>query len=300
MVLFHYHLTWPYDDVAVTGLFQRARLGVDAFFILSGFILTHVYDPEWVEGRFHYRRFILARVARIFPLHLAAVALVVVMVTAARVMGADFDPRGYDLPALLMTLVLVQAWFPTDQTTLWNGPSWSLSAEWFAYLLFPVFARVGLWLRRRPAALVGLAVTVFLLFDWISRAQFGRILPHAEHSVGIMRIVPEFLFGVALYRLGQGLHFGPRATLGAAAAATAMVVSLMHVHADDRLIVAAMGPWLLTLALLSKSGVAGWLAARPLTFLGEVSFALYLVHIPLLILWKNAVAELTGSPASTS
>ena len=300
VVLFHYHLQWPWRDVEVTGLFERARLGVDAFFILSGFILTHVYDRELVEGRFSYSRFIAARVARIFPLHLAVVAFMMLLVGGATILGADYDPVGYSLDGLLRTLLLVQAWLPAPFPTEWhwNGPSWSLSAEWFAYLLFPAFAWIGLSWRHRPWLLLALAAAVFLLFDLAYRTWFGRILPHAEENLGVMRIVPEFLYGVALYRLGQRIRVVPTSAVAGAAATAALVVGLMHLQTDDRLIVPAQGVLILSLALLAKAGVNGPLAARPLMFLGEASFALYLVHMPALVLWKNLMAEITGTTSA--
>lgn len=71
-------------NTEVTGLFERARLGVDAFFILSGVILTHAYDRDLTEGRFSYRRFLVARMARIFPLHLAVLGFMALLVGARR------------------------------------------------------------------------------------------------------------------------------------------------------------------------------------------------------------------------
>lgn len=294
VVLFHYHLQWPYQDTEVTGVFERARLGVDAFFILSGFILTHVYDRELVEGRFRYRRFLLARVARIFPLHLAAVAMVVLMVLGARAMGASYDPEGYSLYGLGLTLLLMQAWFPIDTTMHWVGPSWSLSAEWFGYLLFPVFAWAGLRWRERPWILLVLAAALFIGLDALYRELTGRILPHAEHYFGTMRLVPEFLYGIALYRIGQQVSLPRRSTIMAALVSAAIVLVMMHLHVDDRFIVVAIGPMILSLALLSKAGADKLAGARPLTFLGEASFALYLVHMPVLITWKNIVAQTRG------
>jgi peptidoglycan/LPS O-acetylase OafA/YrhL len=294
VVLFHYQLQWPWDTMATTGLLDRARLGVDAFFILSGFVLTHAYRDALETGQLDYRRFLVARFARIYPAHLAVLLFVIIMVTGASLLGAEFDRELYNPLGLLLTLLLVHAWLPDLVTAEWNGPSWSLSAEWFAYLAFPVFAWIDLKLARRPFALLILAGALFLALDQLYLALFGDTVVHAELNVGVLRILPEFLYGIALYRLGERVTLSPRLAIAAAWVAAIMLLALMHFEADDRLVVAAAGPLMLALALLSKAAAEGPMA-RPLMLLGgEASYALYLLHMPMLIAWKGVVSTLTG------
>lgn len=294
VVLFHYSLQWSFDTASLTVAFNKARLGVDAFFILSGFVLTHAYRRALAEGTFHYRRFILARFARVYPAHLAVLAFVVAMVLAASAAGNDFDRSFYEPAGLILTLLLLQSWGPEIVRAEWNGPSWSLSAEWFAYVTFPVFAAIGLMLRERPIILLALSVALFGLIDASYIALFGRTVVHAEINLGILRIIPEFLYGIALYRLGERLQPTARQALLGALAAGLGFAALMHFGADDRLIVAAAGPLILTLALLSKAGVDRIVARPWLLAAGEASYALYLVHMPILIGWKGVLAAMRG------
>ena len=298
VVLFHYQLQWPWDTMAVTGLLNRARLGVDVFFILSGFVLTHAYRQALDEKCLDYRRFLVARIARIYPAHLAVLAFVLVMVVAASVLGAEFDRKLYNPLGLLTTLLLVQAWAPEVVIAEWNGPSWSLSAEWFAYLAFPAFAWLGLVLRRRPLALLGLSALIFLALDQLYLAVFGDVVVHAEANMGVLRIIPEFLYGIALYRLGEGLRPSRSWTVACAVGAAVTLLLLMHLKADDRLVVAAAGPLVLSLALLSKCGSDRPLARPWMLAAGEASYALYLVHFPILIGWKGVHSALTGQPST--
>ncbi|MBA4793377.1 MULTISPECIES: acyltransferase [unclassified Phenylobacterium] len=294
VVLFHYQLQWPWDAMSSTGFFDRARLGVDAFFILSGFVLTHAYRDAIAGNRMNYGRFLIARFARIYPAHLAVLAFVLVMVTTASLVGAEFDRNLYNPAGLVTTLLLVHAWLPEVVKAEWNGPSWSLSAEWFAYLAFPVFAWIGLKLRRRPMLLLALTALLFLALDQVYQALFDDIVVHAEASMGILRIIPEFLYGVALYRLGERLLLGRRAAVLFAGAAAILLVALMHLKADDRWIVAAAGPLVLALAMLSKVQAEGVLKARWPRLGGEASYALYLVHMPILIAWKGVWSAAQG------
>lgn len=298
VVLFHYQLQWPWDSMASTGLLNRARLGVDAFFILSGFVLTHAYRQALEERRLDYRRFLAARFARVYPAHVAVLAFVLVMVGTATLIGAEFDRRLYNPLGLLTTVLLVHAWLPETIVAEWNGPSWSLSAEWFAYLAFPAFAWLGLILARRPWVLLALAGLVFLVLDLVYQAAFGDVVVHAELNMGVLRIIPEFLYGVGLYRLGQRARITRRGAISAAWLSAITLLLLMHFKADDRIVVAAAGPLILSLALLSKAGADRALARPSMLAGGEASYALYLVHMPILIGWKGVNSALTQRPSA--
>ncbi len=293
VVLFHFQLYWtlPADSA---GLLNRARLGVDVFFILSGFILTHVYLQG--DRPPNYRRFLSARFARIYPAHLFILLSMLGLVLVAPLFGVGLEQGRFNPVDFVGTLLLVQAWFPRESMALWNGPAWSLSAEWFAYLAFPAYAALALRLRERPWIILGLAVVLFVALDAFYRARFGQVLPRAEDSLGILRIVPEFLYGIGLYYLGRGWTPSPRLSGAAAVATTVALLVLMQVGADDRIIVAAAGPFILSLALLAKAGVRTFLSRPVVLFAGEASFALYLVHIPILMVWRNAVQAVAGWP----
>ncbi|ATQ43858.1 acyltransferase family protein [Caulobacter mirabilis] len=297
VVLFHYQLQWPWDTLSATGLIERARLGVDIFFILSGFVLTHAYRAALAEGRFHYGRFMAARFARIYPAHLAVLAFVLAMVIVAVLIGAEFDDRNFTGIGLGATLLLVHAWFPAVYDADWNGPSWSLSAEWFAYLAFPAYAWIGLKLRDRPWLVLGLAAGLFAGCDLAYQQLFGQTVVHAENNMGVLRILPEFLYGVGLYRLFERLKPSRPVAIAAALGLSMLMLALMHVRADDRLIVVIAGPFVLALALLAKAGADKGLARPWMLLGGEASYALYLIHMPILIGWKGVNALLTDRPS---
>lgn len=293
VVLFHFQLYWTLPPESA-GLLNRARLGVDVFFILSGFILTHVYLQG--DEAPDYRRFLAARFARIYPAHLFILLAMLGLVLIAPLFGVGLEPGRFNPADFAGTLLLVQAWFPRETLALWNGPAWSLSAEWFAYLAFPAYAALALRLRARPWILIALAAILFVALDAFYRVQFGRVLPRAEDSLGILRIAPAFLYGIGLYYLGQRWTPSPRLSVMAALGTAVTLLGLMQVGADDRIIVAAAGPFILALALLAKARVRTFLSHPVALFAGEASFALYLVHIPILMVWRNAAQAVAGPP----
>ncbi|CAN5385699.1 acyltransferase [soil metagenome] len=293
VVLFHYQLQWD-PALGFSPIIERSRLAVDAFFMLSGFILAHVYGPSFAAGTFSYRRFIVARLARLYPLHLAVLVGVLVMVVGALAFGVRFDPSTFTARGFFETLLLVQAWFPSPVGHNWSGPAWSLSAEWFAYLLFPAYAFVALKFGRRPWALLLLGLIAYGLIDAGYQALFGKVLPRAEDDMGILRIAPAFLIGMALYGLGRDLSWTRTRTLGAALGTTLLLLTAMQMSLDDRIIVALTAPVVFSWSMLGKSQCEGILASPPLVFAGEVSFALYLVHMPVIVAWKGVIAEMRG------
>lgn len=293
VALFHYQLLWGLPAEAA-GLMNRGRLGVDVFFMLSGFVLTHAYlsrGQAWT-----WRSFMVARTARVAPLHLFIMAGMMVMVAGAGWVGVGLEPGRFNLPDLIVTLTLTQAWFPRSTLVEWNGPVWSLSAEWFAYLIFPVFAWIALRLRSRPWLLVGFSALLFVTIDAAYSAATSVILPRAEDNMGILRIIPEFLMGMGLYFLGRTLNPGRTGAIVLATASTAALVWAMQVGIDDRLIVALSAPFLLSLALASRAGADGVLAHPIIQFAGRASFAFYLCHVPILMVWRNVMEAVFGLP----
>jgi peptidoglycan/LPS O-acetylase OafA/YrhL len=293
VVLFHYQLDWAYPHENA-GFIGRARLSVDIFFILSGFILAHVYlqgdKPPSIK------KFIIARFARIYPVHLAILLGLVVLYLGAGLIGVQLDASHFNATDFFRTLFLVQAWFPTQVLNNWNGPSWSLSAEWFVYLMFPAYAWLALKWRERPLILVALSVGAFLLIDYLYRGAYGIVLPNAEDNMGILRIIPEFLLGIGLYFFGQKIDLSKQQAVISALVISGMLLLAMQAAVDDRLIVALAGPFILSLALLAKSGQATFLSKPLMLFGGEASFALYLVHLPIFMVWRNMMEKLFDLP----
>lgn len=298
VVLFHLQLTWSWPTLEWTGFIERSRLGVDVFFILSGFVLTHVYARQVEAGGFDYRRFLIARIARIYPAHIIILLGMGGVALVAMALGEQFDPKSYSLLGFLQTALLIHAWFPTTELVEWNGPSWSLSAEWAAYLLFPLFLAVGMMLQKRPLVLLAIAVALFLALDELYRTLMRDELLHAEFNLGVLRIAPTFIGGIGLYMLAAKVRPGRSTSIVFAVTTVAAMAILMHLRADQRLIVAMSGMVVLGLAWLSAAAVDGPLKWPALLFLGEASYAIYLLHLPLITVWKNARAILFGGDST--
>jgi peptidoglycan/LPS O-acetylase OafA/YrhL len=273
---------------AAPGFIIKGHLGVDLFFVLSGFVLAHVYGPQIAAGRFSYGGFVWARLARVYPLHLACLLATIVLWSAGRAMGVDFPAGAFELAHLPAHLTLTHAW-GILKSDGWNFPSWSISAEWFAYLTFPVAFAVAAWFRKVPWAGVLAAGALFgVLFTLV--AQVGMTLTNMTWQGGALRIVPSFLVGIALWRLGDA-HVsvrGPWAIAGVAGSAFWIVVAA-QAGLSDAIIWPALAALVFFTAETAKSTKTAMFATPAWVYLGEVSFALYMVHLPVDIAFYQIV-----------
>lgn len=265
-------------------LVAQGAYGVELFFVLSGFILSHVYLESFGERRFSYGGFLWARLSRIYPVHLATLIVVGLMGAGAILLGQTLRHPVLYWPSLVPNLLLVNAWgFNTDGG--WNHPAWSISAEWFAYLLFPLFAALAWRLRRRAAAAVVGALALLLVIYPLFAQLAGFPLNHATIAWGALRIVPCFTMGCATY-LAWRAGTAPTARIASVIgmASLALCIGLAAMAAPPPLMVASFGLLIFSFANLTTSG-SRLFSHRVGVYLGEVSFAVYMIAVP----WKMLV-----------
>lgn len=288
VVLFHY---WPKLDVAfMPAMVAKGYLGVELFFVLSGFILCHVYLSAFGEGRFKYGAFLWNRLARVYPLHLATLAGMIALGVAAGLAGLTIDSGILRWDALPANLLMVQAW-GFAPAAAFNHPSWSISAEWFAYLTFPAFAFVAWTMRKRPwLYAAGTLATIAILYPAF-QALTGEPLTRATIAWGALRIVPCFALGCAMHSLWRsGAVRGVRmAAIGASFSGVALAASALS-GAPDMVTVATFGGLILSLAGLAQHG-STFGSQGALVYLGEISYSTYMICVPWKIIFVNAAAR---------
>lgn len=307
VVLFHLQAMQQTFLAPVYELFRpviaNGDLGVDVFFVLSGFIITYTYLDR-LGPRFRWRAagdFVWARLARMWP----AFALVVGVLGLWFAYGSVQEPvREWSLQTqapdlspwgLIKQLLMVHLWFqPDTDGASWFGPGWTVSAEWLAYLAFPLLA-LPLFRLRRLHPLAALAASVLVL---LPTAVWGPDLPIAtgEHQPyeWLLRIACCFIagaFGCIAARNADRMNFNPvLAGPGAMLAGAAVVIFLAAAGkpGPGRLAVLAF-PLLIALLSLARGRVRSVLSARWLQYGGRSSYSLYLVHMFFIYLfyWLN-------------
>ena len=289
VVGYHY---WPYLTGAARPMWQeKGYLGVELFFVLSGFILSHVYLQAHGEKRLNYSSFLWARLSRVYPLHLATLVGLGALGVAAMALGLNAGDKLLVWQSLPAQLLLVQAW-GLGQHGGWNHPAWSISAEWFAYLSFPVFATAAWALRNRPVVALALAAVLVLVLNAAFEPLAGFKLTDATLNWGALRIVPCFALGCATYLAFRKYPLARKPLAQAAALGSAALVAAgAALCAPDPFMVLLFAPLFFELGSLTTAGSKA-LAAKPMVWLGEVSFAVYMVCIPWLLVCTNVAHKL--------
>jgi peptidoglycan/LPS O-acetylase OafA/YrhL len=321
-----YHLQVPLATLhvlaipGVADVLRVGRLGVDLFFALSGFILTHTYlrrlGPA-LKGR-GALDFWWLRLARIYPVHLVMIVVAgVAVVGQAKVTGEALDRDWLNPIDLLKNLLLVQEWGPEPQRG-WNFVAWSLSMEWLAYLLFPLLALL-LWVfhTKMPRGVIAIAwvvaLTPLVIYGLSTSDPY-----YTDNWGSTYRILTEFTAGALTYLFvirflpGDKLSEPASPTVERNASILAVVLPIVVVAgaillgnlpaaqppqvtigADAEpfppyfhlLLVPVLIAWIGSLAL-SRRGLARFLSTRALVLGGFISYSLYMTHLVWFGLWR--------------
>lgn len=276
-------------------LLDRGGTGVSLFFVLSGFILAINYPVQ----RLRFRDFLSARFARIFPLYLLGILMVLPLYFHGGLYTMSFGESFLETAKqTILCLLLLQAWFP-DRATLLNPAGWSLSAEAFFYLMFvpilhwrpsrafldrTLLAIPCLWILGIGTTLTwelaypGIIPDPSLMGDDAWRANLISFHP-------LVRL-PEFVLGVSLGRLHLRGWSLPRPGIAAILAILAILSLVLscpkgwEIHLHNMLAAPLFGLLVLSLAQ-AKGVILDHLQAPRLVLLGEASYALYILHIPI-------------------
>ena len=253
-------------------LIRGGYLAVTTFFVLSGFVLSRSYARTRWSGR-DLVRYGAGRIARVYPVYLLSLAVVAPFIAADRAPGKP--------PLIAAHVLLVQGWLGPVAVN-WNTPAWSLSCEMFFYLAFP------------------LAVMLILDAGWratLAIAALSCVLTRAMLLCGIPDAVKplihlsDFLMGIAaarIYDLLAALPRPPRASVlyTPAAALSAVLIArpqLLPPGVDLNSALRPLNALLLVGLALGEGLAARVLSARPAVYLGKASYAMYILHVP--ILW---------------
>jgi peptidoglycan/LPS O-acetylase OafA/YrhL len=294
-----YHVFWM-SHIWANPLIRHGALFVDFFFVISGFVICHIYSAR-LGGPDDLRNFLLLRTARLYPLHLFTLLLISAMMLGFEWLGSNWDslaPLAGD-PRLLgsqkgfvRNLLLLQG-ISFQHGFSFNRPSWSISTEYYTYLVFAVII-LATAARRFLIIAIALAIIAAAGTHLWQRGglEVAAVWDRLPLSAGFLRCLTGFFIGVVLQFIWRVLHTGGRNVLGNGwrshlmeIASIGFVAGAMWFCGEHR------GQFIVLLAfafaVLVFTMSNGWftllLTSVPAQKLGQWSYSIYLMHFIVLI-----------------
>lgn len=274
-------------------LILRGWLGVDLFFILSGFIMYHSNASKVSISSFNsIKTFVVKRFARIYPAHIFVLGLYLIVVYGARYMGAFSDPDGLFSVQKFTEQVFLLNGLGIFEPVGWNAPSWSISSEFLAYSLFPLLL-VGLSYFRSAVGILLLFLSILLPNIWFAQQiNVGQQYMLSFEFVSL-RVLSEFTLGMGLYKLNQKINL-KRFSIPMVMVSVAAI--LLHSFIENSFFdFFYLLYFMVLIAGLSNLNIK---KVEPLVLMGEISFCYYLIH-SLVIICANQLIRKSDILIST-
>jgi peptidoglycan/LPS O-acetylase OafA/YrhL len=246
-------------------ILDHAYLGVDLFFLMSGFVMAHVYGQKLASNwRAHWRDFAIMRFARIYPLFALTTLVMVVTHALAHIplLWISFSSRSLVLqPLLLQELGGLS----------WNYSSWSLSTEAAAYTFF-VFSAGTLVTGKYPCVIAAICVAILAVLC----IEHGGSLNLFTRVPALLRTIAEFSLGALVYRSQLAAETSSGVLPGLLAV---VCVVLAAVTRWDIAIVGVLA-YLLYHRANSTTSLGRLLNSAPAIAVGAWSYSIFLWHAP--------------------
>ncbi|AYM64404.1 acyltransferase [Agrobacterium fabrum] len=287
VVLFHVNsIDFRAKSVVDVGSFA---IFVDFFFMLSGFVLFHNYKGLQL-GVASYWAFLVRRLARIYPLHIATMAVLVCISFTLSIPVGTVEYRD-----VVLNILLVQAWGLTDRLTL-NHPSWSISAEFFCYLLFPFIVVIIRNVNIYVSAAIVLAVFYIFSRAWLPLWEQSGGMYGANYDFGMLRALPSFLLGCLIYKIYEQVKVSNALFLYLGLATFLLAAWLMFRLSNPNHIMVFLAFSMLSTALGERSISYSSGVASCLSKAGDCSYAIYMIHGILFVTLFKFVWQALGEP----
>ncbi|SIQ76159.1 Peptidoglycan/LPS O-acetylase OafA/YrhL, contains acyltransferase and SGNH-hydrolase domains [Rhizobium sp. RU20A] len=289
VMLYHFLRYGPGDQYAISHMLERLLPLLDMFFMISGFLILLRYGDR-ITDRASYRDFILKRLVRFYPLYLATLVFFIAVGVAVHLgLAPSTQPLRYETALIPHNLLLIQAWGLTDHLSF-NYVAWSLSAEWFCYLLLPVFV-----FAMARGGIVGLLLLAFVTIALMEAAILAGVMPFESwlkaDTWGAYRAFADFALGGAVMLAVKTSRLRLASPLPAWLA-FGLAIGAMLLLAPAAIILALLALAMFLAALSERNNPAGSSVLRYLSPAGAVSFGIYLLHpvietILLAVVWRK-------------
>jgi peptidoglycan/LPS O-acetylase OafA/YrhL len=292
--IFFYHISFVYGFYTsfsaliqwgwLKDIISKGSYGVEIFFISSGFVIPYVYMGKFSKGLIfeNVRSFYIFRLSKIYPLYLSTLIITWLLYQLGILDNPMFKVNG----SIFLNLTLMQNWV-LEKLISWNSPAWALSAEWFLYIVFPLFA---LFFSKIQKSWV-----LFLVFLSMTYAYY-IFLKNTPQFVAVF--TPPFLGAASLFRSGYCFFCGSvlfklyekkiLAKLSGDIIFIIISAGIVYLFFSDirreyEIISVTILLSTLIYALIRSKNIILFFFSNPvIAYLAKLSFAFYLLHYPMI------------------
>jgi peptidoglycan/LPS O-acetylase OafA/YrhL len=281
MIVVVYHFTAK-SHLLFLPFFRNGWIFVDFFFVLSGFVITHAYQHH-LQSRRELLAFAIRRFGRIWPLHVAILVAFLLteslkLLLTARGFSADHAPftGEMSIPALVANIFLVQSMGVLPAAS-WNVPSWSISVEYWTYIVFGI-AVLATAKAERPRVWSALLLAGIFIFSLVILIVYAKTLETIA-TFGFFRCLLGFIGGHFAYQLWRRLPTLRSSTT--IELMTVLLVSLFAIYLANGLF-AFLAPVVFGGAVVvfahERGALSRLLRGRFFVMLGGLSYSIYMTH----------------------
>ena len=287
VALMHFSAAGHFYDIPII---RHGGLAVPLFFSLSGFVMAESYGRR-ISTKEELSTFFIRRFGRVYPIHFATLLALVVLEVVKLVMVSHGIQSGQapftganSVSSLVANVFLLQSIVPFGDYT-WNGPSWSLSVEFYVYALFACITFLSAQRTRKPPIIVWMISGALLL-----ALEYSDITLHMTSGRGLLQCIFGFMSGVLLHALFmRNSGFLTRNATGWEVGASALAVGTFWFAPFGD--VGSIVSFSIVIFVFAAGGgrISAVLQTFPFQFLGMISLSIYLVHFVILSVLNGAI-----------
>lgn len=262
-------------------------LAVDFFFILSGFVMTFAYQQKIVDG-FSIKKYFLLRLGRLYPLHIITLILWGGGYEVFKIImgiGSQF-PEENNLRSFISNIFLVHS-FGIHDSLNWNFPSWSISSEFYTYILFYILL---ISLDRKRKVIVPFIISIIGYSVLLNNNSTTIAL---TFDSGFIRCVAGFYLGVAVFRLSNRYSMKINKQIGYYEITSFLLLFLLIIFLPkdiayfDLLYCIAFAFMVCVFSQEGNGFLGKILNQKKLIDIGVYSYSIYLLHIFVILFFEN-------------
>jgi len=291
VIFFHYDAFLVFHgfprliDTNISSIIPNGYLWVDFFFILSGFVICHVYGEKLKPRNWSIvKKYLWARFSRLYPLHAFIMIIFVIRLAILIYAFPDYAAENWANNATIFNFLVYFFFLQTTriiENIAWNVPSWSIAAEWWTYIIAVIlipFLNKGNYLK----------ITIFTILALLGLLTIS-ILESGLDTIfefGTLRCVFGFTIGIGIYQAYKIYRVRESIWNKDFMIYITVLCSLLVLHFDlyDVIVIPFFSMFILS-ASLNKGVPCKLLNTKPMVFLGDISYSIYLIHVFWLTIW---------------